>query len=127
MWTNVTTDGVLYDETPPESGWIKDGEDTEKDMIYSPLASTVSANWDDFSDPESGIDNYVISIWKTNPSEGSQSTENIHDRESLPAGTRSIKWHHFHLHHGDNVYTEIEAVNKAVLRQEFIQTVTQLT
>ncbi|XP_070573717.1 uncharacterized protein [Ptychodera flava] len=104
---------VLYDETPPEAGWIKDGEDTEKDMIYSPLASTVSANWDDFLDPESGIDNYIISIWKTNPSEGSQSAQNIHDRESLPAATRSIKWHHFHLHHGDYVYTEIEAVNKA--------------
>ncbi|XP_070573761.1 uncharacterized protein [Ptychodera flava] len=113
LWTNVTTDGVLYDETPPEAGWIKDGEDTEKDMIYSPLASTVSANWDDFSDPESGIDNYVISIWKTNPSEGSQVPQSIHDKESLPAVTRSIKWHHFHLHHGDYVYTEIEAVNKA--------------
>ncbi|XP_070573744.1 uncharacterized protein [Ptychodera flava] len=113
--TAITSDGVLVDNTAPMAGWIKDGLHREHDMIYSPVATTVSASWDDFSDPESNIKEYVTRIWrenrgKENPSEA----ENIYTRDSLPAETKSINWHHFHLKHGDYVYTEIEAINYAL-------------
>ncbi|XP_070573769.1 uncharacterized protein [Ptychodera flava] len=40
--------------------------------------------------------------------------ENIYTRGSLPAESSAINWHHFHLNHGDYVYTEIEAINNAL-------------
>ncbi|XP_070573748.1 uncharacterized protein [Ptychodera flava] len=113
--TAVTTDGVLVDTTPPVEGWIIDGLQREYDMIYSPVATTVSASWDDFADPESNIKEYLARIWRKKQGKGNPSqAENIYSRGSLPAETNSINWHHFHLHHGDYVYTEIEAVNKAL-------------
>ncbi|XP_070574642.1 uncharacterized protein [Ptychodera flava] len=116
LQTSVTTDGVLYDATPPESGWIKDGLNPDEDMVFSSEPSTVSANWDGFSDPESNIKEYSVTVWRKHADTGNATypTTIIHDAESVSSSSNFINWHHFHLHEGDFVYVELEAINNAL-------------
>nr|XP_006817093.1 PREDICTED: uncharacterized protein LOC100376421 [Saccoglossus kowalevskii] len=117
LTTKVTTDGFLCDETSPLVGWIHDGLNADEDIEFTSEASTVSANWGDFYDPESNIDNYFVNVWRKHADDDgitAYPTTNIHGPESLSGATSFINWHHFHLHHGDFVYIELEAVNGAL-------------
>ena len=38
---------------------------------------------------------------------------NIHTEQAIDADARLLRLHHFHLHHGDQVRTDITAVNRA--------------
>nr|XP_006817933.1 PREDICTED: uncharacterized protein LOC100377080 [Saccoglossus kowalevskii] len=117
---SVISDGVLYDATPPIEGELRDGLDPNIDMSYSSELATVSANWNGYSDPESGIGEYDVSVYRRhadfdNGTESilKSSMQLIHVVTSLTPDTDHINWHHFHLHHGDFVYVELDAVNQA--------------
>ena len=55
---------VYIDVTPPLIGVVKDGDDPSSDKIYSSDASTVASTWQKFSDPESGIKNYHVEVYR---------------------------------------------------------------
>ncbi|XP_070573548.1 uncharacterized protein [Ptychodera flava] len=114
--TSVHTNGVLYDETAPVEGWIKDGLDTERDMAFSPKAATVSANWDGYYDPESQIKEFMVTVWRRPNLQGNPSPQMqvIHEAESVSSSKNFINWHHFHLHHKDYIHVELETINKAL-------------
>ncbi|XP_070573951.1 uncharacterized protein [Ptychodera flava] len=116
LQTSVTTDGVLYDATPPESGWIKDGLNPDEDVVFSSEPSTVSANWDGFSDPESDIKEYSVTVWRkhADTDNATYPTTIIHESESVSSSSNFINWHHFHLREGDFVYVELDAINNAL-------------
>ncbi|XP_031557393.1 uncharacterized protein LOC116294015 [Actinia tenebrosa] len=64
---NTSTDGVKIDSTPPKGGEIRDGNG-EEDIDYQADDSFISANWDQFTDAESGIEKY---IWCVGTAKGS--------------------------------------------------------
>ncbi|CAH1268735.1 Hypp3967 [Branchiostoma lanceolatum] len=64
-----SSDGVLFDATPPVEGTLRDGLDPDSDLQFSFEPSTVSANWDGYSDPESGIGDYAVTVQRTSFSE----------------------------------------------------------
>lgn len=96
---------VLVDTTSPIPGYALDGSNLKKDLIFSSETATKTVSWDNFTDPESGIDNYVVSIYindarvKTfNPTEHTYLVDN------------SIS-----MQHGDTVHFKIKSFNKAGL------------
>ncbi|XP_070573688.1 uncharacterized protein [Ptychodera flava] len=115
--TSVVSDGVLFDATAPVEGELRDGLDPSVDMKYSSETATVSANWNGYTDPESGILQYDVSVYRHSAQQGNgtenRTSELIHEAESVSADTSFINWHHFHLHHGDSVYVKLDAINKA--------------
>ena len=54
----ATSNGIFIDLTSPEGGRLRDGDDIDIDVTV--FDSYVSANWDEFDDPESGVLKYVI-------------------------------------------------------------------
>nr|XP_006820036.1 PREDICTED: uncharacterized protein LOC102804939 [Saccoglossus kowalevskii] len=110
LYTTVTSDGVLIDVTPPTKGWVKDGLDPDNDMSFSSEVSSISANWDEFIDPESGILEYDISIWR---SAFGKESEILQEPVTLPGNTNFFNWHHFNLNHGDRIVVNVNAVNYA--------------
>ncbi|XP_066298079.1 uncharacterized protein [Branchiostoma lanceolatum] len=114
---SVSSDGVLYDATPPEEGWVKDGLDPNHDVTYSSETASVSALWEDFRDPESDIADYEVTVWRKHSNNGNSSADTaphvIHEATSVGKEANSINWHHFHLHDGDFVYVVVNASNGA--------------
>ncbi|XP_078658230.1 uncharacterized protein LOC144903713 [Branchiostoma floridae x Branchiostoma belcheri] len=114
---SVSSDGVMYDATPPEEGWVNDGLDPNHDVAYSSETATVSANWDNFTDPESDIADYKITVWRKHSSNGNSSADTaphvIHEATSVGKEAHRINWHHFHLHDGDFVYVVVNVSNGA--------------
>ncbi|XP_078695732.1 uncharacterized protein LOC144924477 [Branchiostoma floridae x Branchiostoma belcheri] len=109
------SDGVLFDATPPVEGTLRDGLEPDSDLEFSSEPSTVSANWDGYRDPESGIGDYAVTVQRTKSIEGNgtQSPEIVHEKSSVGPGATQINWHKFHLHHGDHVTVQLEATNQA--------------
>ncbi|KAI8516764.1 hypothetical protein Bbelb_053450 [Branchiostoma belcheri] len=109
------SDGVLFDATPPVEGTLRDGLEPDSDLEFSSEPSTVSANWDGYRDPESGIGDYAVTVQRTKSIEGNgtQSPEIVHEKSSVGPGATKINWHKFHLHHGDHVTVQLEATNQA--------------
>jgi len=50
---------LLIDSSPPVCGEVGDGEKWFADITYQKSSSTLCVNWDGFSDPDSGISEYV--------------------------------------------------------------------
>ena len=50
----------MVDLTPPTEGYVTDGQDKNDDVMFSSQAAMFTAHWDNFTDPESGIDNYEV-------------------------------------------------------------------
>ncbi|XP_033105583.1 uncharacterized protein LOC117107873 isoform X2 [Anneissia japonica] len=115
--TTVASDGVLIDKTPPVEGELLDGILANNiDLQYSSAPATVSGQWQNFTDPESGIDDFVISVYcRHTLSEEFAEFEVIHEPESVGPNTSFFEWHHFHLKDGDDVFIELEAINQAGL------------
>ncbi|XP_066289112.1 uncharacterized protein [Branchiostoma lanceolatum] len=111
-----SSDGVLFDATPPVEGTLRDGLEPDSDLQFSSEPSTVSANWDGYSDPESGIGDYAVTVQRTSFSEGNKThtSEIIHEKTSVGPDAAQINWHKFHLHHGDHVSVQLEATNQAM-------------
>ncbi|KAJ8312545.1 hypothetical protein KUTeg_009918 [Tegillarca granosa] len=61
--SNGSSDGVLVDLTPPLPGWIKDGKMKPKDIAYSSESATKNCYWGNFSDPESHMAEYEVSVY----------------------------------------------------------------
>ncbi|XP_052082956.1 uncharacterized protein LOC127720416 [Mytilus californianus] len=61
LCTSSTSDGVVIDNSPPNSGKVKDGADY-KDINYQSLKYYVAATWQGFNDPQSGLDKYSVRI-----------------------------------------------------------------
>ncbi|XP_071798137.1 uncharacterized protein [Asterias amurensis] len=114
---SASSNGVIVDLTPPVQGSVYDGLlPGTKDLDFSSKPATVSARWQGFSDPESGIEDYRVTIYrKHDDSENSTNDfEVIHEGESVGNDVSSIEWHHFHLHHKDQVYINLRTINQAV-------------
>ena len=56
---------VIVDLTPPVSGIIVDGNETDfTNVQFSSEPASVKAQWADYSDPESGIRDYKITVYR---------------------------------------------------------------
>ena len=64
--TNVTSDGVLIDNSHLLAGKIYDGSQAGSDLKYSTWNNTFSANWEPFTDPQSPISKYTWAVLKLN-------------------------------------------------------------
>ncbi|XP_019614832.1 PREDICTED: uncharacterized protein LOC109462715, partial [Branchiostoma belcheri] len=108
---SANSEGVRVDLTPPEAGWLKDGDTIGQDLKYSSSPATVSGNWGGFTDPESGIQQYTIAVLRKPKHQVED--EVIHASESVGM-TTSFRWHHFHLHQGDQVFVNLNVTNRAL-------------
>lgn len=96
---------VLVDTTPPIPGYAVDGSNLKKDLVFSSKTATKTVSWNNFTDPESGIDNYVVSIYINN---ARVKTFNATNHTHLTDNSVSMQ-------HGDTVHFRIESFNKAGL------------
>ncbi|KAI8514390.1 hypothetical protein Bbelb_087140 [Branchiostoma belcheri] len=94
-----------------DAGWLKDGDTIGQDLRYSSSPATVSGNWGGFTDPESGIQQYTIAVLRKPKHQVED--EVIHESESVGL-TTSFRWHHFHLHQGDQVFVNLNVTNRAL-------------
>ena len=58
--TSITSDGVVVDDTPPTSGTVIDGVDSDVDYLNG--EDDIRARWFGFQDSESGIDSYEVAL-----------------------------------------------------------------
>ncbi|KAI8485717.1 hypothetical protein Bbelb_365510, partial [Branchiostoma belcheri] len=117
------SNGVLIDLTPPEAGWIVDGsyEDMDPntgrptDEVFMSESASVSAQWGDFLDPESDIDSYFVSVWRSAliSDRSWSAAKQIHEPDKFDKKRTRVEYFHLHLNHGDKVYTAITAKNGA--------------
>ena len=65
LTTEVSSDGVMVDNTRPLGGFVFDGlPDMENDKDYLSTQSLISAYWTDFVDLESGIAGYNYTVFE---------------------------------------------------------------
>ncbi|XP_070204336.1 uncharacterized protein [Littorina saxatilis] len=100
---NVSSDGVLVDLTPPIAGRVVDGDDINNDVDYTSEAASIAAAWEGFSDPETGIDSYTLSVFVNDVLKHTDS--DIHDEQFVD--------HSLSLKHGDTAHVEVTSFNKA--------------
>lgn len=100
---------MLVDITPPIPGKVDDRSvisNFTDDIDYTSETATVLASWQDFYDPESGIDHYDINIEINNETD-----------KFLPLSTDTFfEDHSFTIHHLDFIQVEIYASNGANLQ-----------
>ena len=96
---------VLVDITPPIPGFTVDGLDLTEDISFSSETATKSVSWDNFTDPESGIDRYQVSMYKNN------------EKVKTFASTTETNFtdHSVSMDHEDKIMFEVETFNRAGL------------
>ena len=62
LFSDLTSDGVVIDTSPPVAGKIYDGNQLGEDVKYAKWTNTFSANWDRFTDPHSPISRYTWAV-----------------------------------------------------------------
>ena len=62
LFSDLTSDGVVIDTSPPVPGKVYDGYQFKSDLEFANWASTFSANWDRFIDPHSPISRYKWAV-----------------------------------------------------------------
>ena len=62
LFSDLTSDGVIVDTSPPAAGKIYDGNQLGVDLKYAKWTTTFGANWDRFTDPHSPISRYTWAI-----------------------------------------------------------------
>ena len=62
LFSDLTSDGVVIDSSPPVAGKIYDGNHLGADVKYAKWANTISVNWDRFTDPHSPISRYTWAV-----------------------------------------------------------------
>ena len=62
LFSDLTSDGVIIDTSPPVAGKIYDGNQAGLDLKYAKWTNTFSANWDRFIDPHSPISRYTWAV-----------------------------------------------------------------
>ncbi|XP_062588035.1 uncharacterized protein LOC134249704 [Saccostrea cucullata] len=106
--SNSTSDGVLVDKTPPLPGFAVDGPSLLKDTSFSSETATKSVTWENFTDPESGIEKYYVSVF-------------INDAKIKKFDSTietSFIDHSVSMKHNDKVYFKVESINKAGLSSD---------
>ncbi|CAH1802680.1 unnamed protein product [Owenia fusiformis] len=114
---SVISDGVSIDMTNPIRGWMKDGLDKKIDSNFTSKTASVQVNWGGYQDPESGISDYSLAVYRGRLSHDARDEtmiSMIHQPESVGNGATNINWHHFHHHHGDFIYVEMNTTNGAI-------------
>ena len=93
---------VLVDITDPIKGWVIDGSNANNDMDYSKETAYFGCAWGNFSDAESGINHFIVTVIANgNPIKEFSSTAFI------------ITDYSFHFAHNDRVIAKVEAINGA--------------
>ena len=62
LFSDLTSDGVIIDTSPPIAGRIYDGNQLRIDLKYAKWTTAFTANWDLFTDPHSPISLYTLAI-----------------------------------------------------------------
>ena len=64
LHVSASSDGVTIDNSPPVPGKVFDGpcKDASRDVDYQSNTATIEASWEDFVDPESGIEEYSFAV-----------------------------------------------------------------
>ena len=102
---------MLVDLTPPDAGSIYDGLVTGIDLQYSSNAFSVQANWINYTDDESGISHYTITVFYR--AMGSEYA--LAYVEQLSNWTQEITLDRFTFDTGYHVLVQLEAHNHAGL------------
>ncbi|XP_061168901.1 uncharacterized protein LOC133178169 [Saccostrea echinata] len=108
--SNSTSNGVLIDTTPPLSGYAVDGPDLSEDISFSSETATKFVTWDNFSDPESGIEKYAVTVYINDAK--------IKTFESTKETT--FVDHSISMDHKDKVHFQVDSFNKAGLSENII-------
>ncbi|CAH1249045.1 SELE [Branchiostoma lanceolatum] len=108
---SASTTGIMVDLTPPEAGFLQDSDVVGEDLTFSSDPATVAGHWGNFTDPESGIMDFSIAVERKQKDQAEN--EVIHESESVGM-TTSFRWHHFHLHQGDQVFVNLNVTNRAL-------------
>ena len=106
MEINNLSGSVLVDTTPPVPGYVVDGSNIHNDEDYSSQSATVTASWADFSDPESGLSPYSLSVVINNV---------VHKTFDVDEDAEQFTDHSFSLQHGDQVQVQLQAINRFVV------------
>lgn len=102
---------MLVDATPPDAGMVYDGLVTGVDLHYSSDAFSVQANWINFTDVESGISQYTVTVlYRVMDSEYTLAYV-----EQLSNWTQEIILDRFTFDTGYHVIVQLEAHNHAGL------------
>jgi hypothetical protein len=96
---------VLVDISNPLAGWIHDGDDQESDMSFSSESAILTARWGNFSDPESGIDHYIVDVFVN---DFRVKSFNVGNQKALHDLSMSFS-------QGDHIHSHITAFNGAGL------------
>ena len=62
LFSDLTSDGVVIDSSPPVAGKIYDGSQIGLDLNYANWTNSFSAGWDRFTDPHSPISRYTWTV-----------------------------------------------------------------
>ena len=62
LFSDLTSDGVVIDTSPPVAGKIYDGNQLGVDLKYAKWTTTFTAHWDSFTDPHSPISRYIWAV-----------------------------------------------------------------
>ena len=102
---------MLVDSTPPNAGRVYDGLSPGIDLQFSSNAFSVQAHWINFTDDESGISHYTITVFhRTMDSEYS-----LAYTEQLSNWTQEVTLDRFTFDTGYHILVQLEAYNPAGL------------
>ena len=105
----ASSNGLIFDSTPPSLKFVYDGLDIYHDASFSSLTSTISANWR-FIDPESHVTSHYVYIKHL------ANDTTIVGPRYLPGSENSIKLRlQDILKHGEHYFFSITAMNGAGL------------
>ena len=62
LFSDLTSDGVVIDTSPPVAGKIYDGNQLGADVKYAKWTNTFTVNWDRFTDKHSPISRYTWAV-----------------------------------------------------------------
>ena len=102
---------MLVDATPPDAGRVYSGLVTGIDLQYSSNAFSVQANWMNFTDDESGISHYTVTVFYRTM--GSEYT--LAYTEQVSNQTQEITLDRFTFDTGYQVLVQLETQNHAGL------------
>ena len=92
--------------TEPIPGYVVDGHASdEEDMSYTSETATKTCHWDGYSDPESGIQKYLVEVYVNNALEG---TFDVGQNKQFEDKTISLE-------HSDHIVFSVHGINGARL------------
>lgn len=96
----------MIDTTAPVLGTVSDGRDGLDDTEYTYDTSTVKVHWQGFSDPESGLKEYNVTV----------NVDNTQVKSETVGGDKEyVELHSLHLQNGNFITVDIMVINNAEL------------